>query len=98
MIRIMGKQKPEKSANFCEIQRNFHNSENDNNEENQLIIKDTNIPNNYNEDNCLRINGNNIDNGINERTVRPNQSKSAFILGDSMVKDVDGYLLIESLL
>ena len=56
---------PEKSTNFHEIQRNFHDSENDNNEENELIVKDTNIENNNDEDNRLRINGGNIENGIN---------------------------------
>ena len=30
---------PEKSTNFHKIQRNFHNSENNNNEENRLKIK-----------------------------------------------------------
>ena len=88
---------PEKSANFHEIQRNFHDSENDNNEENQLIVKDTNITNNNNEDNCLRINGSNIENGINESTVKSKQNKLAFILGDSMAKDIDGYLLTGSI-
>ena len=77
---------PEKSANFHEIQRNFHDSENDNNEENQLIVKDTNITNNNNDNNCLRINGCNIENRINESTVKSNQNKLAFILSDSMVK------------
>ena len=42
------------------------------------------------EDNHLLINGCNIENGINESTVNSNQGKLAFILGDSMVKDVDG--------
>ena len=51
---------PEKSANFQNVQRNFHDNENDNNEENQLIAKDTNVTNNNNEDNCVRINGSNI--------------------------------------
>ena len=49
------------------------------------------------EDNHLRINGSNIENGINETTVNSNQGKLAFILGDSMVKDVDGYLLTGSI-
>ena len=80
---------PEKSANFLEIQRNFHDSENDNNEESQLIVKDTNNINNNNEDNCVRINGSNIENGINESIVKSNQNKLAFILGDSMLKDVE---------
>ena len=34
-----GKPPPEKSTNFHKIQRNFHNSENNNNEENRLKIK-----------------------------------------------------------
>ena len=42
---------PEKSTNFYEIQRNFHDSENDYNKENQVIAKENN-----NEDNRLRIN------------------------------------------
>ena len=33
---------------FHEKQRNFHSSENDNNEENQLIVIETNIANNNN--------------------------------------------------
>ena len=66
---------PEKSANFYEIKRNFHDSENDNNKENQLIFKDTNITNNKDEDNCLRINGCNIENGINGSTVKSYQKK-----------------------
>ena len=49
------------------------------------------------EDNHLRINGSNIENGINESTVNSNQGKLAFILGDSMVKHVDGYLLTRSI-
>ena len=49
------------------------------------------------EDNHLRINGSNIENGINESTVNSNQGKLAFILGDSMVKDVDDYLLTGSI-
>ena len=88
---------PEKSTNFCEIQRNFHDSENDNNEEDQLVVKGTNIEYNNNEDNRLRINGSNIESGYNERTVKSNQGNLAFILGDSMVKDVDGYLLTGSI-
>ena len=88
---------PEKSADFLKIQRNSQDSENDNNEESQLIVKDTNNTNNNNEDNCVRINGSNIENGINEVNVKSNQNKSAFILGDSMVKDVDGYLLTGSI-
>ena len=60
---------PEKSTNFSEIQRKFHDRENDYNEENQVITKDTNIENN-NEDNRLRmqyskwVNGSNIQNGL----------------------------------
>ena len=88
---------PEKSTNFHEIQRNFHDSENDNNEENQLIVKDTNIENNNNEDNCLLINGSNIENGNNKSTVKSNQGKLGFILGDSIAKGVDGYLLTGSI-
>ena len=69
----------------------------------KIITKiDTNIKNNNNEDNGLRITGRNIENDINESTVKFNQGKLAFTLGDSMVKDVDGYFLtrfiIESLL
>ena len=90
------KSPPEKSTIFDEIQRNFHDGENDNNEENQLIVTETNIANNNNEYYCLRNNGSNIENGINESTVKSNQGKLAFILGDSMVKDVDGYLLTGS--
>ena len=37
------KSPPEKSTIFDEIQRNFHDGENDNNEENQLIVTETNI-------------------------------------------------------
>ena len=76
--------------------RNFYESGNDNNEENQLIVIETNIANNDNEYNCLRNKGSNIEKGINESTVKSNQGKLAFILGDSMVKDVDGYLLTGS--
>ena len=88
---------PEKSTNFHEIQRNFHDSENDNKEDNQLIVTETNIANNNNKDNRLRNNGGNIEHGINESTVKSNQGKLAFILGDSMVKDIDGYLLAGSI-
>ena len=91
------KPSPEKSTNFQEIQRNFHGSEIDYNEENQLVAKDTNIENNNNEDNRLGINSSNIENGNNESTVKSNQGKLAFILGDGMVKDVDGYLLTGSI-
>ena len=64
---------PEKSTNFHEIQRNFHDSETDNNEENQLHVKDTNIENNNNnEDNCLRINDSDIENCSNKSTVKFN--------------------------
>ena len=85
---------PEKSTNFYEILRKFHDRENDSNEENQVTAKD--IENN-NEDNRLRINGSNIQNCNNESTAKPNQSKLAFILGDSMVEDIDGYLLTGSI-
>ena len=82
-------------------EKHFHypsqDSENDSNEESQLIVKDTNNTNNKNEDNCVHINGSNIENGINEVNVKSNQNKSAFVLGDSMVKDVDGYLLTGSI-
>ena len=80
----------EKSTNFHEIQRNFHESENDSNEENQLITTVTNIANknNNNEDNRIGINGSNIENCIKESTVKSKQGKLAFILGGSMVKDV----------
>ena len=88
---------PEKSADVLKIQRNSQDRENDNNEESQLIVRNTNNTNNNNEDNCVRINGSNIVNGINEVNVKSNQNKSAFILGDSMVKDVDGYLLTGSI-
>ena len=88
---------PGKSANFHKIQRNFHDAENDNNEGNRLIVKDTNIENNNNEDNRLRVNGGNIENGNSKSTVKYNQGKLAFISGDSIVKDVDGYLLTGSI-
>ena len=88
---------PEKSADFLKLQRNSQDIGNDNNEESQLVIKDTNNTNNNNENNCVRINGSNIENGIYEVNVKSNQNKSAFILGDSMVKDVDGYLLTRSI-
>ena len=51
------------------------------------------MENNNNEENRLRINGSNIENSINRSAVKSNQGKLALILGDSMVKDVDGYLL-----
>ena len=87
----------EKSINFHEIQRNFYDSENDNNEKNQLTVTQTNIATNINEGNRLCNNDSKIENGINESTVKSNQGKLAFILGGSMVKDVDGYLLIGSI-
>ena len=62
----------ERSTNCHEIQRNFHDSENDT-EENQLIVTETNIANNNNEHNRLRNNGSNIENGINESTVKSRQ-------------------------
>ena len=55
------------------------------------------MENNNNEENRLRINGSNIENSINRSAVKSNQGKLAFILGDSMVKDVDGYLLTGSI-
>ena len=91
------KSPPEKSTNFHEIQKNFHNIKNDINEENRLIVKDVNIENKNKEDNRLRVNGSNIENSNNESTVKSNQGKLAFILGDSMVKDVNGYLLMGSI-
>ena len=51
------------------------------------------MENNNNEENRLRINDSNIENSINRSAVKSNQGKLALILGDSMVKDVDGYLL-----
>ena len=45
----------------------------------------------------IRINGSNIKNVNNERTGKSNQGKFAFFPGDSMVKDVDGYLLTGSI-
>ena len=41
---------PEKSTNFHEVQRYFHDNDNDNKEENRLIVKDTNIENNNDND------------------------------------------------
>ena len=76
-----------------QFQRNFHNKRNDNNAENQLVVKYTNIETNSNEDNRLRINGSNTQNVKNESTGESNQGKLAFILGDNIEKDVDGYLL-----
>ena len=61
------------------------------------ICTESNIANNNNEDNRLRNNGSNIENGINESTVTSNQGKLALILGDSMVKDINGYLLTGSI-
>ena len=75
---------PQKSTIFHQIQRNFHGSENNNNEESKLIFKDTNVDNNNNEDNHLRINRSNIESGINESTVKSNQNKLVFILGDTI--------------
>ena len=70
------KSPPEKSTIFDEIQRNFHDGENDNNEENQLIVTETNIANNNNEDNRIRNNGSNVENGINESTVKSSHFKA----------------------
>ena len=61
------------------------------------ICTESNIANNNNEDNRLRNNGSNIENGINKSTVKSNQGKLALILGDSMVKDINGYLLTGSI-
>ena len=88
---------PEKLGKYHENQRNICDIENDNNEENRLIIKDTNNKNNNNEDDCLYVNGSNIEIGNNKTPVKSNRDKLAFILGDSIVKDVDGYLLTKSL-
>ena len=41
---------PEKSTNFHEIQRNFYDSEYDNNAENRLLDKGSKIENDINED------------------------------------------------
>ena len=79
---------PEKSTNFHKIQRNFHDTKNHNNEENWLIINDTNTENNNNEDNPLRLNGSNVENRNNESSLKSNQGKLAFILGDSKMKDM----------
>ena len=43
------------------------------------------------------MNSSNIENGNNDSVVKSNQGKLAFILADSMVKDVDGYLLTGSI-
>ena len=43
------KPSPEKSTIFHEIQRNVHDSENDNNKENRLLLKNNNIENKNNE-------------------------------------------------
>ena len=98
---------PEISKNFHEIQINFHESENDSNQENQLIATETDlqiiimiiiiIANNNNEDNCIRNNGSNIENCIRESTVKSKQGKLAFIVGGRMVKDVNSYLLTGSI-
>ena len=93
---------PEISKNFHEMQINFHDSENDNNEENQLIVAETNIANNNNEDNRMRNNGSNAENGINK-------SYSAFKASQAISRQIsihfrrrygercDGYLLTGSL-
>ena len=88
---------PEKLGNYHENQRNIYDIENDNNEENRLIIKDTNNKNNNNEDDRLHVNDSNIEIGNNKTPVKSNRDKLAFILGDSIVKDVDGYLLAKGL-
>ena len=44
---------PEKLTNYHKIQRNFHCSENYNNEENKLIVTETSIASINNEDNIL---------------------------------------------
>ena len=88
---------PEKLGKYHENQRNIYDIENDNNEENRLIIKDTNNKNNNNEDDCLHVNGSNIEIDNNKTPVKSNRDKLAFILGDSIVKDVDGYLLTKGL-
>ena len=98
---------PEISKNFHEIQINFRESENDSNQENQLIVTETDlqiiimiiiiIANNNNEDNRIRNNGSTLENCIRESTVKSKQGKLAFILGGSMVKDVNGYLLTGSI-
>ena len=80
-----------------QFQRNFHNKRNDNNEANLLVIKYTNIETNSNEDNRLRINDSNTENANNKRTGKSNQGKLGFILGDSMMKNVDCYLLTGSI-
>ena len=75
--KTISREKPptEKSADFLKIQRNSQDSENDNNEESQLIVKDTDNTNNNNEDNCVRINVSNIENGIkrSQCKVQPKQ-------------------------
>ena len=58
------------------MQINFHDSENDNNEENQLIVAETNIANNNNEDNRIRNNGSNAENGIIKSTVKSSHFKA----------------------
>ena len=63
---------PEKLTKFHKIQINFHDSENDNNEENRLRVKDSNIENSNNEDNRLSINGSYVENGSNKSTVKSN--------------------------
>ena len=52
---------------------------------------------NINKDNRPRINGSNIENGNKKSTKKSNQITFAFILGDSMVKDDDAYLLTVSI-
>ena len=73
---------------FTKFREIFTILKNDNNEENWLIINDTNTENNNNEDNPLRLNGSNVENRNNESSLKSNQGKLAFILGDSKMKDM----------
>ena len=84
------KRSAEKWTNFHDIHRNFHDSENGNNKDNRLLVKDINTENNNNEDNRRRINGSNIENGNNESTVKSNQGKLVFIVFQKILEGMNG--------
>lgn len=63
----------------------------------KTIIKTFKVTNNISKDNRLRNSGSNIENVNHKSTLKSNQCIFALILGDSMVKDDDGYFLMGSI-
>ena len=61
-----------------------------NNKQKQASHEDNSISNNKN-------NSSSEENNINSSNINSKTKKTAFIIGDSMVKEIDGYLLTSSI-